>query len=69
VLLGDLNMSPRRARRITGMRPLVSGPTFPSHSPVVQLDHVLSDQPLAAVGGGPRALEVSDHRALYVDLS
>ena len=53
VLLGDLNMSPRRARRITGMRPLASGPTFPSHSPVVQLDHVLSDRPLAAAGGGP----------------
>ncbi len=69
VLLGDLNMSPRRARRITGMQPLASGPTFPSHSPVVQLDHVLGDRSLEVVTSGPRALEISDHRALYVDLA
>jgi endonuclease/exonuclease/phosphatase family metal-dependent hydrolase len=68
VLTGDLNMSPRRARRITGMTALASGPTFPAARPVVQLDHILSDQPLEAVAGGPRALEVSDHRALFVDL-
>jgi endonuclease/exonuclease/phosphatase family metal-dependent hydrolase len=69
VLAGDLNMSPRRARGITRMRSLATGPTFPSQAPVVQLDHLLSDRPLDVVTGGPRALEISDHRALYVDLT
>ena len=68
VLVGDLNMSPRRARRITGMSALAGGPTFPAGQPAVQLDHILSDRPLATVAGGPRALEVSDHRALFVDI-
>jgi len=69
VLAGDLNMSPRRARRITGMTSLASGATFPGHAPVVQLDHLLADRRLETTAGGARALEVSDHRALYVDLA
>lgn len=69
VLTGDLNMSPRRARRITGMTPLAAGATFPSHAPVVQLDHLLADRPLAVMGSGVVKLEVSDHRALYADLA
>jgi endonuclease/exonuclease/phosphatase family metal-dependent hydrolase len=68
LLTGDLNMSPRRAGRISGMSALVSGPTFPTPRPVAQLDHILGDRPLPVVGGGPRSLEVSDHRALFVDL-
>jgi endonuclease/exonuclease/phosphatase family metal-dependent hydrolase len=68
VLTGDLNMSPRRARRITGMTSLATGATFPAHSPAVQLDHVLADRPLPTSYDGPVRLEVSDHQALYVDL-
>ncbi len=68
VLTGDLNMRPWRAVRITGMRSLATGSTFPAARPVVQLDHVLCDSPLRA-SGAPVALEVSDHRALVVDLA
>ena len=68
LLAGDLNMGTRRAQRITGMSSLATGPTFPAHRPAAQLDHVLSDSRLAA-SGGPVALEISDHRALVVDLS
>jgi endonuclease/exonuclease/phosphatase family metal-dependent hydrolase len=67
VLLGDLNMGRRPAERITGMRPLVTGPTFPAASPVVQLDHVLVHGDLAATGG-PVRLPMSDHRALVADV-
>ena len=69
VLAGDLNMSPRRARRITGMTSLATGLTFPAHAPVVQLDHLLADRPLEVLGSGPARLEISDHRALVVDLA
>jgi endonuclease/exonuclease/phosphatase family metal-dependent hydrolase len=69
VLAGDLNMSPRRARRLTGMTSLATGATFPGHAPVVQLDHLLADRPLEVVGEGPMVLEISDHQALYVDLA
>jgi endonuclease/exonuclease/phosphatase family metal-dependent hydrolase len=51
------------------MTPLASGRTFPMPHPSVQLDHILSDRPVATVGGGARAMEVSDHLALYVDLA
>jgi len=68
VLLGDLNLRPRRATRITGMRPVASGPTFPSDDPTVQLDHILVKGQLDAVTGGPVALPVSDHLALVADL-
>jgi endonuclease/exonuclease/phosphatase family metal-dependent hydrolase len=67
VLLGDLNMGRRPAERITGMRPLVTGPTFPAASPIVQIDHVLVHGDLAATGG-PVRLPVSDHRALVADV-
>ncbi|WP_206447712.1 endonuclease/exonuclease/phosphatase family protein [Agrococcus sp. KRD186] len=46
LLMGDLNMPPALARRVTGARSLARGATFPSHRPLVQLDHVLSADPL-----------------------
>lgn len=81
VLLGDLNMEPSRARRLTGMRALAAHPTFPADSPRQQLDHVLllgaelagelgGDLP-GKLSGTPRswaqALPLSDHQALCVD--
>ena len=69
VLTGDLNMSPRRARRITGMTALASGLTFPAPSPTIQLDHILCDRPLETRAAGAEALEVSDHLALVADLA
>ena len=67
VLMGDLNMRPRAAARISGLRPLGSALTFPAGQPTRQLDHVLARGPLRA--GGPAtapALPLSDHRALVV---
>ena len=68
VLVGDLNMGPERAARISGMRPLVTGLTFPAHSPRMQLDHVLIDGTLPQATGRVVELPLSDHRALVVDV-
>jgi endonuclease/exonuclease/phosphatase family metal-dependent hydrolase len=69
VLMGDLNMGPAQAQRLTGMRPLAAGPTFPADAPARQLDHILArgDLPPAAAGT-VHCLPLSDHRALSVDL-
>jgi endonuclease/exonuclease/phosphatase family metal-dependent hydrolase len=67
VLLGDLNMAPRQAGRLSGMRAIASAPTFPAHGPVEQLDHVLVRGDLRATGPAETPeLPVSDHRALVV---
>jgi endonuclease/exonuclease/phosphatase family metal-dependent hydrolase len=68
VLVGDLNMGPERAMRITGMRPLVTAATFPSEEPREQLDHVLADGVPTATGGRAVRLPLSDHQALLVDV-
>jgi endonuclease/exonuclease/phosphatase family metal-dependent hydrolase len=68
LLLGDLNMGPRRAGRATGLTPLVDAPTFPAGTPRLQLDHVLADRPLAVTSSAAPHLAVSDHRALVVDV-
>ena len=68
LLVGDLNMAPPRARRITGMTPLATHLTFPSDRPRRQIDHVLSAGPLRAVASRADAMPVSDHRPLVVDL-
>lgn len=68
VVMGDLNMEPRLAARVTGMRPLASGATFPVDAPTRQLDHLLVRGPLTATGPAePVRLPLSDHRALAVD--
>lgn len=69
VLMGDLNMGPARAARITGMRPLVTEPTFPAHTPRMQLDHVLLDGDLPRSTGRAVEMPLSDHRALVVDVA
>ncbi len=70
VLMGDLNMGQRHAERTTGMRSLVSAPTFRAPHPHVQLDHVLlaGDLGHGPIAGGAVALPLSDHRALEVTL-
>ncbi|MFD7590416.1 endonuclease/exonuclease/phosphatase family protein [Kitasatospora sp. NPDC059811] len=68
---------PRRRRvreprpRLQGWYDLARTPTYPSHRPAVQFDHVLAvGVPRAAVGpaAAPRAA-VSDHRPLLVEVS
>jgi endonuclease/exonuclease/phosphatase family metal-dependent hydrolase len=69
VLLGDLNMGPRAAGRITGLDALATGATFHVAAPREQIDHILG-----AGISAPRLrsqtveLPVSDHRALVLDL-
>jgi endonuclease/exonuclease/phosphatase family metal-dependent hydrolase len=69
VIMGDLNVEPPRAARMTGLRPLVSGLTFPVQSPTRQLDHILVRGPIAPTSPGQAVeLPLSDHRALLVDV-
>jgi endonuclease/exonuclease/phosphatase family metal-dependent hydrolase len=67
VLTGDLNMDPDQVRRITRLRAVAEGATFPADDPARQLDHVLVRGPVTASGPVeiPR-LPLSDHRALVV---
>ncbi|MEV5002960.1 endonuclease/exonuclease/phosphatase family protein [Nocardioides sp. LML1-1-1.1] len=67
LLTGDLNMDLDRATRITGLHPLAAHPTFPVDEPSEQLDHVLADPALPARSEA-RAMALSDHRALVVDV-
>jgi endonuclease/exonuclease/phosphatase family metal-dependent hydrolase len=61
-LMGDLNMF--------GNRSLASVKTFPAGTPRVQLDHILVRGDWGKVlSRGAVRLEVSDHRALVVDVS
>jgi endonuclease/exonuclease/phosphatase family metal-dependent hydrolase len=68
VLVGDLNMGPQAAHRLTGMGPLASHLTFPAGAPTEQLDHVLTAGGVRATHSEARQLPMSDHRALVVDL-
>jgi endonuclease/exonuclease/phosphatase family metal-dependent hydrolase len=68
VLAGDLNMTRTPAERLTGMRPLATGPTFPTEQPTRQIDHLLVRGELTSKTGGPVPLAVSDHRALVADV-
>lgn len=68
VLMGDLNMGPGPAGRVTGMTPLAAGATFPARSPREQIDHILATRELGPARGEAMELPMSDHRALYADL-
>jgi endonuclease/exonuclease/phosphatase family metal-dependent hydrolase len=69
VLMGDLNMSTRRATRATGFASLATALTFPVDRPDRQLDHVLArDLPTGVVAATAHELQLSDHRALTVDV-
>jgi endonuclease/exonuclease/phosphatase family metal-dependent hydrolase len=68
VLMGDLNM-PRPVATVTsGWTSLVAGKTFPAPTPKIQLDHVLTSAALRVVSSRVLLMEVSDHRAVTVDL-
>jgi len=68
LLTGDLNMSGELAGRVSRLRPVAAHPTFPSHHPREQLDHVLVDGDVTVRCSEAVRLPVSDHRALLVDL-
>ncbi|PVG80930.1 endonuclease [Nocardioides gansuensis] len=67
VLMGDLNMGPERAERVSGLRSAVTAPTFPAHAPTEQLDHILVNGVPEGCGEA-KALPLSDHRALVLDV-
>jgi endonuclease/exonuclease/phosphatase family metal-dependent hydrolase len=70
MLMGDLNMPPARAGRLSGLRALGEALTFPAHGPETQLDHILTDDDgLTADSCSAPELPISDHRALVVDIS
>jgi endonuclease/exonuclease/phosphatase family metal-dependent hydrolase len=69
VLLGDLNMGPVTAHRITGWRSLVSELTYPATAPARQLDYVLTNADLAVRRGEAVPAPLSDHLALVVDVA
>jgi endonuclease/exonuclease/phosphatase family metal-dependent hydrolase len=69
VLMGDLNMVPPRPATITGYRTLAAEHTFPVQTPDRQLDHVLLRGDFGRVRAAEsRAMPLSDHRALIVEL-
>jgi endonuclease/exonuclease/phosphatase family metal-dependent hydrolase len=68
VLLGDLNMGPRAAARLTGMTALAGGATFPASRPREQIDHILGDGVPTPSHAQAIELPMSDHRALLVDI-
>jgi endonuclease/exonuclease/phosphatase family metal-dependent hydrolase len=68
VVMGDLNMGPRRAARVSRLSALVTGATYPAPAPREQLDHLLGRGLAPVTAGGPRWLAVSDHRALTADV-
>lgn len=70
LLVGDLNMRPNRAARITGMESLAEHLTFPFDEPREQIDHILLSGSLASpVRSDVLQLPLSDHRALVLDLT
>ncbi|MFN8076812.1 MAG: endonuclease/exonuclease/phosphatase family protein [Kineosporiaceae bacterium] len=70
VLLGDLNLPRRAARRLTNWTPLVREATFPAARPLVQLDNVLATRlpPGARAVGRAVLLPVSDHRGVVAEV-
>jgi len=70
LLMGDFNLPGSLPSRVTGWRPLATGPTFPAPAPRLQIDHVLAEgvPPHAVAGSDVVHLPLSDHRALVVDL-
>jgi endonuclease/exonuclease/phosphatase family metal-dependent hydrolase len=69
LVTGDLNMDASTAQRASGLRTLVQHDTFPADRPREQLDHLLADGTVAVRASDAVRLDVSDHRALYVELA
>jgi endonuclease/exonuclease/phosphatase family metal-dependent hydrolase len=69
-VLGDLNLPGGLPARVSRLKALVTGPTYPASRPRVQLDHVLARgvRPGQAQPGRVWSLPVSDHRAVSVDV-
>lgn len=70
VIMGDLNLAGSLPARLTGWQSLAAAPTWPAPEPTKQLDHILADGGVRALGDGvARDTGLSDHRALWVDVT
>lgn len=69
ILAGDLNLAPAVTRRILGLQHAVLEPTYPKLKPRAQLDHILLSKELLCVDAGVKALSISDHLAVYAEVS
>jgi endonuclease/exonuclease/phosphatase family metal-dependent hydrolase len=70
VIMGDLNMAAPQPQRISGYVSLAAHATFPQSDPETQLDHILLRGRLGQVRDSAAVeLGLSDHRALWVELS
>ncbi len=68
IVLGDFNMQPALAHRVTGMDAVATALTFPADQPRRQIDHIFV-RGLSSSGSGEAVeLPLSDHLALVVDL-
>jgi endonuclease/exonuclease/phosphatase family metal-dependent hydrolase len=69
-LLGDFNLPAGVPELVSGWRGLVRARTYPSWRPVIQFDHVLAQgvHPSGVLAAAACVAEVSDHRALRVDV-
>lgn len=69
VIAGDLNVAAPWPTRVTRYRSLATTPTFPANQPVRQIDHLLTrGWAVRTHTVSTPELDVSDHRALVVDL-
>lgn len=69
ILMGDLNLPQTVVKRVTRATALTHGATFPAMRPMVQIDHILSPDPLPAVRQVSLARPpLSDHLPLAVEL-
>jgi endonuclease/exonuclease/phosphatase family metal-dependent hydrolase len=68
VLVGDLNLTPRRLPDGTGLVFARGWCTFPRAFPRRRIDHVAVSDDVRIERGEVRHLRLSDHRALVVDL-
>jgi endonuclease/exonuclease/phosphatase family metal-dependent hydrolase len=68
VVMGDLNLEEGPAVRLSRMRSLATAGTYPVGVPEKQIDHILADGPITAVGSRSLDLGLSDHRALSADV-
>lgn len=68
ILMGDLDLEPPLASRVTRLQALATQPTFPMEEPTRQIDHILGREVVTQDVGEAVQLAVSDHRALVADL-
>jgi endonuclease/exonuclease/phosphatase family metal-dependent hydrolase len=69
LIAGDLNMPRVFAALTPGFMPTVRGRTWPAWQPLIQLDHILLSQGLAATAAEVLPPAGSDHRAIRAELA